>query len=400
MFVVMLSARIHGQEATRNSLASEQASDMQTPSITGDYYNVQAGPLYLRFQGEMGLELNDNVNYTETNRRADLILRPILDTDLLWPLNGRNSFFLSSGIGYVHYIRTGNLDHPYVSPDSKLALKIYSGDFVFDLHDRFSAQDNVLLTPSLSGTGNYFQIENISGLEATWDLNKLILSASYDYDAVSVLSGPFTSFTHGSDVFKQRSSLLVNSIDQIGLETEGGLTDYARTHLENNTDFAAGPFYEIRFSPYVHAKLSGGFVTYFFNPTSYSFLRGFDSYYFSLTVNHELNKWFNHWLSAGRRIDGGTPNASLYVHDYLYYQANFCAIKDTRLGVHLSYDRGDTEGGFDEVFDRFGAGFFLSRTVTKNLTANMTYEFWHKVSDFYNYGYVQNRLILDATYKF
>jgi hypothetical protein len=396
----MLSATGHGQEAIRMSLASEQAATAQNPTVGSNYYNVQAGPVYLRFQGEMGFELNDNVNYTETNRRADLISRPVLDTDLLWPLTGRNSFSFTSGLGYVHYIRTSNLDHPYIAPDSKLAFKIFSGDFVFELHDRFSAQDNVLQTPSVSGTGDYFQIENMAGVNATWDLYKLILSMGFDYDSVSVLNGPFTYFTHDTDLFKQRSTFQVNATDRVGLEVEGGVTDYDQTHLENNTEFAAGPFYEARFSPYLRAKLAGGFVAHFFTPTSFSAIRDFDSYYVELILNHDLNKWFSHWLSAGRRIEGGTPNASLYVHDYLYYQANFYAVKDTRLGLHVSYDYGDTSGGVDEVFERYGAGFFVSRSLSQDLTANVTYEFWHKDSDLYNYGYVQNRLTFDATYRF
>jgi hypothetical protein len=400
IFIVMLSTRSHSQESIRVSLASEQAAATQNPIAHPDYFDVRVGAAYLRFQGEMGIELNDNVNYTETNRRSDMILRPLLNSEILWPLTGRNSFSFSCGLGYVHYIRTGTLDHPYVSPDSKLDFKVYSGDFVFDLHDRFSAQDNVLQTPSLSGTGNYFQIENVSGLDATWDLYKLILSLSYDYDQVSVLSGPFTSFTHGADLFEQRSAFLVNSTDQAGLEIGGGLINYDQPHLENNTELAIGPFYEIRFSSYVRAKLLGGFVAHLFEPTSYSALRSFDSYYLDLTVNHEVNKWFNYWLSVGRRIEGGTPNASLYVDDYAYYQANFYAIKDTRLGVHFSYDHGDTSGGFNEVFDRFGAGVFFDWSISQNLTVNVTYEFWRKDSELYNYGYVQNRLLFNATYKF
>jgi hypothetical protein len=400
IFFVMLSARGHCQEAIRMSLASEQAAEAQNPTVGSNYYNVQAGPVYLRFQGEMGIELNDNVNYTETHRRADVILRPVLNTDLLWPLTERNNLSLISGLGYVDYLRTSTLDHPYVAPNSKVAFKFYSGDFVFELHDRFSAVDNVLQTPSLSGTGNYFQIENIAGADATWDLNKLILSMSFDHDTVSVLNGPFASFTHDSELFQQRSSFLVNSTDRVGLELEGGVRAYDQTHLENNTEFAAGPFYEARFSPYVQAKMSGGFVAHYFTPTSFSALREFDSYYVELTLNHELNKWFSHWLAAGRRIEGGTPNASLYVCDYLYYQANIYAVKNTRFGIHFSYDHGDTSGGLEEVFDRYGAGFYVSRSISQNLTANVTYEFWHKDSDLYNYGYVQNRLILDATYRF
>jgi hypothetical protein len=394
----MLSAVVHGQEALRMSLASEQALAAKNPG--SNYYNIQAGPIYLRLQGEMGIEFNDNVEYTAANRRADVILRPVLDTDILWPLTERNSFTFFSGLGYVHYIRTSALDHPYIAPDSKLAFRIYLGDFVFELHDQCSAQDNVLLTPSLSGTGNYFQIENITGLDATWDLYKLILSAGFDYDSVNVLSGPFTSFTHDSDLFKQRSSLLLNATDRVGLELEGGLTFYDQSHFENNTEFAVGPFYEIQFSPHLKAKLAGGFVAHSFTPTSFSAIRSFDSYYIDLTLGHDLNKWFSHWLSAGRRVEGGTPNASLYIHDFLYYQVNFYAVKDTRFGFRISYEHGDTEGGLDEVFDRYGGSFFVSRNINRRLTANVTYEFWRKNSDLYDYGYVQNRLIFDASFKF
>ena len=186
----------------------------------------------------------------------------------------------------MHYIRTSTLDHPYIAPGSKATFRIYSGDFVIELHDRCSAQDNVLQTPSLSGTGNYFQIENTAGVDATWDLYKLILSLSSDYDTVTVLSGPFTSFTHESEIFRQRSAFLVNSTDRLGLEFAGGLTSYDQTHLENNTEFTVGPFYEARFSPYLRATLSGGFVEYFFAPTSFSAVRGFDSCYLDLNLNH------------------------------------------------------------------------------------------------------------------
>ncbi len=381
-------------------VVSEETAPAQSLVVPTNYYNVQAGTVYLRLQGEVEVELNNNVNYTETNRRADLILRPSLNTDLLWPLNGRNTFSFSTGLGYVYYLDTSALDHPYVAPDSKLAVKIYSGDFVFDLHDRFSAQDNVLQTPSLSGTGNYFEIENVSGADATWNLSKLILSLTYDYDLVNVLSGPFTSFTHGSDLFRERTTFLVNSTGRAGLEMEGGLTDYAQTHLEDNREFAIGSFYETQWSPYLQTKLSAGFVELFFDPTSFSGLRDFDSYYADFALGHRLNKWFDQWISAGRQIGGGTPNASLYLHDYLYYQCNFYAIRNARLGVHVSYDHGTTEGGFDEHFDRIGAGIFLSRNISQNITANITYEFWRKNSDIYNYGYIQDRLIVDATWKF
>jgi len=44
------------------------------------YYNLAVGPVRLRLSAQAGIELNDNVNYSSTDRQADMILRPGLNT--------------------------------------------------------------------------------------------------------------------------------------------------------------------------------------------------------------------------------------------------------------------------------------------------------------------------------
>ena len=146
------------------SLASEQAAAAQQTN-TGNYYNVQAGPVYLRFQGEMGIELNDNATYSSTAPDADIALRPNLNFKAFWPVTEKNTLALSAGIGYVEYLRDRSLNYMNIASDSALMFNVYSGDFLFNLHDRFSATDYQVADPSVSAI--LIRLENTVGLGAT-----------------------------------------------------------------------------------------------------------------------------------------------------------------------------------------------------------------------------------------
>ena len=68
------------------SIASEQAAEAQKTDSSTNYYNIQAGPIYLRFQGEMGIETNDNANYSSTAPDLDIAFRPTANIKSFWPV--------------------------------------------------------------------------------------------------------------------------------------------------------------------------------------------------------------------------------------------------------------------------------------------------------------------------
>jgi len=380
------------------SLASEQAAAAQKTTTSSNYYNVQAGPVYLRFQGEMGIELNDNVNYSHTNPDADLGFRPNLNLKAYWPVTERNSLALSTGIGYVEYVHEPGLSHLNITSDSGLGFNVYSGDFVFNLHDRFSAVDYQVEDPSVSAS--LVRFENTAGLGATWDLYKLVLTAGYDHDTYTSLSGNYQYSDNNSELFNGKAAFLVSSTSKLGLEAGGGLTTYDQNVLDNSTHFSVGPFYQAQFTPHLSGNVSVGFASYQFDHNgTVANVSDFNGYYAALFLNHIVNDWFSHSLSAGRRIQLGiTANLSdIY---YARYQATWHVFQKVFTTFGFEYDHGNTTGGVVETYDRYGPTVGFGYQITDKLASAVTYTFLQKESDVSTLSYSQNRLLLDFTYDF
>jgi hypothetical protein len=396
--MLMFSARTYCQEAVRVSLASEQVAEAQHTSTASNYYNIQAGPVYLRFQGEMGLEFTDNANYSETSPDADIALLPTLNLKAFWPVTENNTLAVSVGIGYLEYLRDRALSHLNITSDSGLDFKVYSGDFVFDLHDHFSAVDYQTEDPSVSAS--LIRLENTPGLKVDWNLNKLIISLGYDYDTFSSLSGNYQYSDNASDLFTARAAFLLNTQNRLGLEAGGGVTTYDQNVLDNSTHFSIGPFYQAQLTPNIGIEAHAGFASYQFSHNgTVTNVSDFNGYYGDLTLNHQLNPWFEHSLSAGREIQLGiTANLSdLY---YVRYRATWNLIHNVSTSLGFEYDHGNTIGGVVENYDRYGPTISLGYRLTDKITTAVTYSYLDKQSDVPTLSYAQNLVLIDFTYAF
>ena len=191
------------------SFAGSEAAEMEKKTGDLSYYNLALGPVSLRFQSEMGIELTDNVNYSNTNRVSDMAFLPSLNTRAFWPISENNSLFFSTGIGYTTYLRTSSDDHLNITPDSNLTFRMYVGDFVINFHDRFSMTENVQQNPT--GNGNFAELDNTVGTSVDWDLNELILSFGYDHELVSYPNSDYGSSDHSSDLFNGQAAFQFES---------------------------------------------------------------------------------------------------------------------------------------------------------------------------------------------
>jgi hypothetical protein len=400
----MFSGKSHGQEAVRMSLASEQVAAAQYNSPSSNYFNVQAGPVFMRFQGELGLEFNSDVDYSHTDPLADVGFRETLNLKAYWPVTARNTLSLSAGIGYVEYVRNPAYSHLSITSDSGLAFNVYSGDLVFNLHDRISAVDYQVQDPSVSAT--LIRLENTVGLETTWDLYKLVLSAGYDLDTYNSLTETYRYSDDYSDLFNAKAAFLVSPTSKLGLEAGGGVTSYAQNVLDNSSQFSVGPFYQARFTPHLSASLGAGFTSYQFGHNgAVTNLSNFEGFYANAFITHQLTRSFLQSLSAGRQLQRGIT-ADLSEDYYVNYQAKWNFLQNAFATFRVSYDHGSTHGAagiigyVDENYDRFGSGFTLGWQITEKLLARASYDFLEKTSDVSNYGYTQNRILLDFAYDF
>ena len=380
------------------SIASAQAAAAQHASTSGNYYNIQAGPIYLRFQGDMGVELTDNATYSQINPEGDIALWPTLNIKAFWPVTKENTLALSLGIGYVEYLRESSLSHLNITSDSGLEFKIYSGDFVFDLHDRISAIDYATQDPSVSAS--FIRLENTAGLKVDWDLDQLIISLGYDYDTFNSISGNFTYSDNVSDLFTGRAGFLVRGQDQFGLEIGGGLTAYNQNVLDNSTHYSAGLFYDARFTPHLTANISVGYTSYqFAHNGTVTNASDFNGYYANLTLNHQLNRAFSHSLSAGRQTSEGIT-ANLSEDYFANYQITWNFIRKVVTTFGFEYDYGNTSGGVIETYDRYGPNVGLAYKWTDKVTTSMTYNYYNKHSNVPTLSYSENVLFLDFKYDF
>ena len=390
--LVVMGSVAHGQEALHSSLAGEDAAKARQLAANPDYYNLSAG--------DMGTEFTDNVFYTDTGRQADMIFRPGARIQAWWPVTDRNTLNFATGIGYKMYLKNSTLNAPYVTPDSNLSFQMYTGDFVFDCHDRFSAVDDVVQNSTLSGTHKIGWIENTLGANADWDLNNVVLSLGYDHYTMLSTYSDYDYIAHSSELLTARAAYLINSTTKAGLETGGGVTSYDQSILHDSTHFSVGPFYEAKLTDYISTKLAGGFVSYSFSPLdSGKNLASVNQYYAALSITHRLNAWFDHSLSAGRQAQ---PEITIELLDLYYarYQANWRVNEKITLNAHLGYEHGERHSSWQEVLDRYNIGAGFGYQFSKKVSGYFGFDTWIKNSDVQGYNYSQNRVYAELKYAF
>jgi hypothetical protein len=393
-----------GQEAVRMSVAGDAAAAAQRRAAsTIGYYNLKLGPTAWNFGAGLGVDYNSNVNNTEDNPEGDFIFRPQITTRMLWPVTDRNSINLALGAGYSAYVNNQQLDRLYLTPGSGLSFDLYAGDFWINLHDRFSITENSYQDPTLTGTGNYSQLQNALGTTVVWDLNKAVLKFGYDH--VNYVSLPSTSGQ--PDGMSEVASLSAGYAPKpgmlAGLEVGGDLTDYTGGNVAYSSarQWNVGGFYDTQVSEYIHFTGHAGYTVYYPEPgpgvTVYA--TDFNGMYAELDLTHRLNEYVTYTLSGGRTINlafyGGTVDEY-----YARLSAAWQFLRKMNLGTTLSYEYGTQLSGTPETWDRYGFAINLGRSITSKLSGSLGYQFYLRQSDLPGRSYDLNVLSLSFNYVF
>jgi hypothetical protein len=392
-----------GQESVRMSMAGAAAAEAQRRAAsTIGYYNLKLGPTAWNFGAGLGVDYNSNVNSTEDNPQGDVILRPQMNTRMLWPVTDRNSINLALGAGYSAYVSHTELDRLFLTPGSGLSFDVYAGDFWINLHDRFSITENSYQDPTVTGTGDYSQLQNALGTAVLWDLNKVVLKLGYDHvNYVSLASSgsqpdgmlEVASLTAG---YAPKPGMLA------GLEVGGGLISYTGDNVfySSARQWNVGGFFDTSVSEHIHATAHAGYMAYY--PES---SRGtvsdtdFNGVYAELDLSHRLNEYVSYTLSAGR-----TVNLVFYNGPYEGYYARLSAdwriLRQINLTTSLGYEYGTQLSGVPETWDRYDVGVSLRRNITKKLWASLGYQLYLRQSDLPGRSYDLNVASLNFNYAF
>ncbi len=404
LFALLCPLTLSAQEALRYSVAGQDMAELRKRQLENQDFNVKFGSLAMRFDSRLGIEATDNVRASASDPQADLTLRPVLNMFSVWRVSQKNNLTLGLGIGYTKYLRTTDYDNLYISPDTDLSFDVYVGDFIINLHDRFDYSQDVSSDPLVSGTGSLNRFENTAGVQVTWDLNKLLVTAGYDHNTFITTDKQYEHLDHAAELFSASAGLKVSPLVLVGIEAGGGLLDYATValnrRLQDNQHIAIGPFVSAQLSDYTSIKLGGGYVMYSLDTYGQTNLpTSLDAFYLNLSLQQRIGNLVSHTFSVNRTVQSSISSDLLDVWQ-IQDRASWNLFRKTGLNTTLSYEHASQNSVLGETLDRYGFGVALSRRLTEKMNASLGYQFYLKNSDDANRDYTQNRLVLDVVYTF
>lgn len=392
------------QEALRLSLAGEAASAARRQALEEQTGNIRIGRADLFVGAGLGLEFNDNVNYSDQFRQEDFIFRPDLNTAGSLPLSEVNALYLSLDLSYAKYVRYDQYDHLLIAPGSQLGLDIYVKDFHFNLHDQVSASESPVAQGTISGVGTYDEFANTAGLSVDWDLNDLVASFGFDHQNAISTTSYFSYLDRSSESFFARAAFQLSQAVTAGPEASIGLTAYDRPLLNDSLNYSLDLYADWQASAHLHIKPRFGYTYYSFDPVP---LRptppDASSYFFALELTQRMNDFVDLSIDAGRELRLGI-NSDLIDLWYARPKAGIRLSEKFGLDLHMLFEQGADTGNPlfvpNERYTLIGGGLSTSLQLMEKVVLRFGYDYAVKSSDIALRSYHQNKVVLELQYTF
>ena len=396
------------QDVVRPSLAGEASAEARRQDIEHIPYNLLMGPIRFRVSATLGVEYNDNINLAEVNTQEDVIIRPQVNVNAIWPVTQLNTLRLDLGLGYAFYIDHSNADTSgvLISPGSQLAFDIFIGDFRINFHERPSLQQDPIAELALSNVVDYGRFENTVGVSVLWDLNKAVVTLGYDHYTYISTTSMFNYLNRNAEELSGNVDFAVSSTTNVGLESYAVFNYYDQNVLNDSIDYAIGAFAETQLTNYLKVRVAGGYQWISFNNGGVVSTGPFhdsgklSDYYANILVSHRINPAIVQSLSAGHESQLGV-NSNYITLNYIRHTVSWNIIRNTLLSTEFFYEDADESGGFiREHLHRFGGAIAVGYQLTPHITLGLRYQYTQKDSNVPLRDYTQNRVSLDGTYSF
>ncbi len=412
------------QDAVRPSLAGESASEARRQDIERIPYNLLVGPVRFRVGASIGVEYNDNINYAPDQfAQDDVIIRPQVTLNAIWPISEINTFRLDLGFSYAAYLdhSEANTNGILIAPNSQVAFDIFVGDFRINIHDRLSVQQDPIAEFALSNTTDYGRLENYAGLSVLWDLNAILVTVGYDHYTYVSTTDEFDYLNRMAEQVYGSAGVNLTNTMIVGVEGTAVFTSFDDNILNDSNTYSAGAFLETQLTNNIRARVAGGYQWIDFDHNFVLFDLGppfgiimvpdksdVEDFYVNGLITHQINGYVSHSLSAGHENQLGI-NSNAIELNYVRYTINWNVIRNTLLSTEFFYEDADESGGFAGIFQgdfngehlhRYGGAITVGYQLTPHVTLGLRYQYTQKDSDLLFRDYTQNRVSLDGTYSF
>lgn len=409
-----VSRQVTGQterdQEPRGSLAGVRAAEELKRSLTNENYNVHWGPVRLQTEARLGATYSDNVFLSEANRRDDFIVHPEVTFNAWMPVGELNVLRLSVGLGYEWFTKNHSLnsDVPLVNPGSELLFNIFVGDFRIKIHEKPSYLQTLTFNEQAGDQPRFYnftdvarfdQFENFAGFAVDWDLNKVVLSMSYDHENFISTTERFKYLDRASEWITSDFNYLLGDRSKAGLEARLGVHNYdEETILNDNWRVRTGPFIELKLPAAMILRTGGGYDAARFDDTATS-SNDYDNWYAYGKISQEL-KWLIHSLGVGHETLLG-DNANNLRTTYVRYSISSDAIRNFELEANFSVNFSKEFGGsYYEEFTHYLTGVRVGYLFHKYFRADLAYELFLKDSETPGLSFHRNQVTASVSFRF
>ncbi|HLH53694.1 MAG TPA: hypothetical protein VKY92_08765 [Verrucomicrobiae bacterium] len=386
------------QESNRHSLAGEAAAeDRAGAELDSTRWNWRAGPSRWAFGTELGFEVNDNIGFVPDDPALDVIVRPQVDARMVLPVSDRNRLNFTFSAGYSQYFTHPALNRFYIVPGSALLFDFYMSDLWINIHERCSLTQSAYQDPTLSQAGDYSQLQNIVGVNVTWDLSKVTARLGSDHSDYVPVTGRGGVSSGYSDMFSCSVGYRASSVVSLGLEGGGGWISYKDTPNADATDFNAGAFAEVKPTGNMSLSLSAGYTSY--RPEVVSTAQQeFNGAYTRVALNHRLNRFVECSASAGRSVSFGFFAGTVEMWS-ARCEARWHLFQKLGVTTGCDFEHGSELLSGNASFERVGPGITFERSLTRKLSSLLRYQYYRRRSDTPGGDYDLNIVTLNFVYQ-
>jgi hypothetical protein len=388
------------QEAVKLSVTGETAAHARIQrALESQQSGAQAGPFSIRMSTGFNIEANDNILLEPRQTEGDLILRPYLGGQVSWQPTERNVLRLAVDAGYSWYLRCSQLDRFFIQPGSELAFDLYVGEVWLNFHDRFSISQNVYEDPTVTGIGNYSQLQNAAGLSAIWDFRSLEITLGYDHTDYLGLFADTDLPSGRSEVFALNTSVDPGLPVRLGSQFGAGITHYVSKPASQETvNLSAGAFVRGQPMRYVTLEASAGCTAYSDRSPLGGKTGTFQTFYGQLAINHRVNRYFDYDVRGGHSVSFGFYAGTIDLYEFIFETRTHCFQK-IAVTTGFVFEHGSELFAARESFDRFGPHLKLERPIGRNLSAALRYQYFKRRADTLGGDYDINILELSLLYR-
>ena len=378
-------------------------STVMPDAVTGGgQHGSEGGTLTFTTAVYGGLEFNDNVKLTSDGEEG-LALRAGVSTSVRYPVSQRNELKFDASLEHLSYLAgiDGSENYNSILPGTETSFTIFTGPVRIRNFVRAELSEDPVDSPvSPSGTARFGRFNGYAGIQADWDMNRVIWQVTPTVGRQFATEGANSQIDHWSYGVGLRAVFPLAAATSVGVSTSYATNDYDERIQNNSTTRTVGVFGQKALSRSVSAEAAAGLqFTDYDQRGSISDTEDFDGFYASAALSHQLRKNFSYTVQARHDIDEGY-GTNFYEITELSVTAKISSVYRWEIVVPVSWQWVSVSGPTGDDFTRLNLGVEARRPLGRKLDLSVGATTYEKFSDVSGADYSQHRLYFSLRYTF